>query len=568
MIKSAGCSSGENVVGLQERAFYPAKVNLGIDNDEEQILVKCDDSQPPNNVKDVSKNQWLADIKLTIEKKKSELRSDGRLIEVDTNFSIKLSRSERFFSALKSALDSLGNLMGGKEQCGLSGFSAASALVRGTIPGLKRLGGTEQFSIVGFVFSMVYLVTTSINLGTALRAYARSYETQSEHFSWIINHLTEVGKFAGNAEPTAAEAATFNEFMERVEKVSFLMNITERKVASAEAAVIREGVAMLPGGISSGLNSFNEVRVIFTKFVSSVFSGISGIFQVLGGIIDLKQACDDKEIARHNIREMTGKISGLKALPIYNKIKSIVKNIEEIKGIFKNDLKFADLRMFKGSMAISAGIAGLVMVGLKIAAIAGAAVLSAAAISLTVMSLSILTGLIMLCFLGTVTYITYNSIQDIKRSEKEILSAKSHIEKLNRDGNNVPIWDVKTNVFENNKYVELHYIAQACLKKDVSVLTDVEAKQILLKVGIKELQLKALIVDASNKSEEEGLEWFKNRIAKYLNISYDVRRRETTQEIKTLARPMTMNGIPDNEAIVKDFKEQLFPTEGNDLLTP
>lgn len=524
------------VTNKSDQATYPAPANdpTNLENAGEENLGK-QGSSPKNPVplsnEDV--HEWIKNIESKIDLEREQLTLAGRLRSDEKGqVTIDPTAAEKFFKFLRSGVDLIAGLLGRKEQSVLSGYCAVSALVRGATPALKQLGSARSFGITGLVLTSAYLVTTSVNLATAVSAYARSYATQSEHLEWIIRNLSVVKSFLDNPQKeTVEQARIFNEFMMRIENVTSLMTPIRRKEEANKTAVNRELASMLPGGMISEASSINAFTGTIPALASGVLSEAAAGFQVAGGVLDIKQSLTEKDIVRMNVAETSKKFSELQKLATADSKGNINAFVTAFADLQKSAMRDhesqrlnTDFRLFKGSMAIPAGLAGATFTAFAIAKACGVFVLASATIALTLTALSALSGVILLAFLGRFAYVAFRGWQaGQKMSEK----AKACVSNVSQPGADKSLTEFPClEERESNPYLKLDQIAKIlvtgeadCGFQEQFKISQQEAKNILTAVGIQPFYLKSLLIEARDKGES-GVEWFKSRIGKYLNIDY------------------------------------------------
>lgn len=496
------------------------------------------DTLPKNPVplSNASVHEWFADIESKIKLEQQQLESAGRWRKDESGqVTIDPTASEKFFKFLRSGVDLIAGLLGRKEQSVLSGYCAVSALVRGATPALKQLGSARSFGITGLVLTSAYLVTTSVNLATAVSAYARSYATQSEHLEWIIRNLSIVRDFLSNPDKaTPEQARIFNEFMMRIENVTSLMTPIRRREEANKTAVDRELASMLPGGIISEASSINAFTGTIPDLASGVLSEAAAGFQVAGGVLDIKQSLTEKDIVRMNTVETRNKLMALEALRADDPAKNINTFVTAFADLQKSAMRDhesqwlnTNFRLFKGSMAIPAGLAGATFTAFAIAKACGVFVLASATIALTLTVLSALSGVILLAFLGRFAYVAFRGWQAAQKSLEMSEKAEAGIADLEQiEANNAMQRFHNWKELDSNPYFKLDQLAKVLVNskeysgcQDRFEISHQEAEEILNSVGIPTLYLKSLLIEAKDKGES-GIGWFKSRIGKYLNIDY------------------------------------------------
>ena len=436
------------------------------------------------------------------------------------------------------------------QQATFNGYCAASSITRGCVPLIRQLSKAHGNDFLGFVLQSLYLVTTCVNLGLAARSHLNQFENESQRLSFMFNRKEDVGRFINaSAEQRInmkKEADWFNQFKEHTEKLLLLKQTAEGLQAVSESATAREGAAMLPGGVLSEVSLCNAFVHTLSELASSALKEISGVFQIIGGVLDLRQATSEIKLTRHQHNELKEKLSRISKLTSRNCMalsKPIFGTIgQRIKQGHK-DLRFFDFRMLKGSLTISAGLGAFALAALKLAGvIAGMAIISAAALSLSYILLGVLSGVLLLGFLGIVAYRCYRNWQAEKVAMKQQAEAQERVKKIRKIGETGKIGKTLREVLtENpileNKYVALHLIAMVLLDpnkegEELSTYDEwlADVKTFLNSAGIASIYLDALLMQCNSLKDVSGqdlepdarLEWLKKKIAPFLlTVHYD-----------------------------------------------
>lgn len=525
----------------------------------------------PAPLSNASVQEWIADIERKVESEKLHLESDGRLHKNENGqVAIDPTVSEKFFGFLRSGVDFIAGLLGKKEQSVLSGYCAVSALVRGTTPALRQLGSARGFGITGLILTSAYLVTTCMNLATAVSAYAKSYATQGEHLEWIINNLPAVKEFLKDTKKaTPAQAKIFNEFMLRIENVKALMTPVKSKEETNKTAASREFFAMLPGGIISEASGANIFTNSIPALASGVLSEAAAGFQVAGGVLDIKQSVAEKDIVRMNIAATRAKKKALEGLAVTDSVKNINTYVTAFSDLQKSLIHDhesqslnTDFRLFKGSMAIPAGLAGATFTAFLIAKAFGVFVLASATIALTLTALSALSGVILLAFLGRLAYVAYRGWESAQKALEMSEKAKACVSNLSPTSANsslteFPRWEE----LDSNPYLKLDQLAKILVNGEADCgfqaglqIFRREAESILVAVGIPRFHLESLLIEAKDRGVS-GVEWFKSQIGKYLNIDYSFTEESTVplakSEASSVSRKYNVLPLrPTNRALI------------------
>jgi hypothetical protein len=109
-----------------------------------------------------------------------------------------------------------------------------------------------------------------------------------------------------------------------------------------------------------------------------------------------------------------------------------------------------------------------------------------------------------------------------------------------------------------NKYLALHKIGEALLRKEAEKtdgdsldISGNQAKDILTSAGMEKWHIEALLIEADHASADDRLESIKHGIAKYLNISYDLKPRELQSSKKAQNKEQDPDVIGANFLVVE-----------------